>query len=112
MRAGVGAVALALLAAGCGGKLTRGLASQEVVVYFSAQATQADHVAVLHACSGLPGTSPEPLPAASAPRSSQVYDVRFRVDHATNRQLSDLLSCLSGQSRRGVLGYDIPDNTN
>jgi len=100
-----------LLLAGCGGKLTRGLSVQEVVVYFSPSATPAQHAEVLHECSGIPGTTPEPLPGPSAPLSSRVYDVRFRVDHASNQQLARLLSCLSSHKSQGVGGYDIPDTS-
>lgn len=105
------AALLVLGLVGCGGKLTRGLGVQEVVVYFAANASAADHAAVLHECSGIPGTIPEPLPGPSAPLSSRDYGVRFRVDHASNVQLARLLSCLASHRSQGVVGYNIPDTS-
>ncbi|MHB2022535.1 MAG: hypothetical protein ACYCO3_04270 [Mycobacteriales bacterium] len=101
----------AALLSGCSGKLTRGLAAREVVVYFATEPTIAQQKAVLHACSGIPGTVAEALPKANAPLSTRVYGVRFRVDHATNKQLAKLLSCLSRQGSHGVSGYNIPSTT-
>lgn len=104
-------VIAASLLAGCSGKLTRGLSAREVVVYFATEAPRAQQEAVIHDCSGIPGTAPESLPKPGAPLSSRVYGVRFRVDHATNRQLAELLGCLSRQGSHGVTGYNIPSTT-
>jgi hypothetical protein len=102
---------VAVTASACGGKLTAGLSKQEVVVVFNPQATQAEHAAVRRDCSGIPGTSAEPLPGPGAPLASQVYDVRFRVDHASNAELNRLLVCLTHHQKQGVLSYDMPDNS-
>lgn len=101
--------AVAVLTSGCGSKLTAGLSKQEVVVVFNPQASQAEHAAVRRECSGIPGTYPEPLPGPNAPLVSQVYNVRFRVDHASNTELNRLLVCLTGHTNQGVESYEMPD---
>jgi len=98
----VGAVALGLLTGGCNSHLTGGLGMREEVVYFAPSASPADHVTALRRCSGLPGTTAEPLPGPGAPSSSRYYDVRFRVDHANDFQLNQLFECLYRQP--GVVG--------
>ena len=42
---------------------------------------------------------PEPLPTGASARlaSAQVNDVRFRVDHASDRDINQLLLCLRRQ---------------
>lgn len=84
-------------AAGCKNAYRR-----ELVVIFAASATPAQHAAALKACTGVaPNTSPEPL-VHSSYASSRAYDVRFRIDHADDRDLAKLQSCLAKQP--GVVG--------
>jgi hypothetical protein len=79
------------------------------VVYFSQNAPATDHVAALHACAHVtPEATPEPLPASSLP-SNAVGDIRFRIDHADDKQIALLTECLNKQP--GVRGVDTPDLT-
>lgn len=91
--------------AGCNNaNLTR----REAVVHFDPSATTADHTRVREACAtAAPHASPEPAPSASTRGVSPPYDVRFRVDHASDRDLNQLYQCLMHQP--GVLGVDVPD---
>lgn len=96
----------ALLVAGCN---TSSLTKQEVVVYFDPGASQADHVDALNACAhAAPAVTPEPIIKSTLP-ANQVGDVRFRVDHANDKDLALLTECLHKQP--GVEGFDIPDLT-
>jgi hypothetical protein len=99
---GVALVASVALA-GCNGSLSK----RELVVHFTQTATPAEHQAVLTACAhAAPNTSPEPMTVSRFP-SDQVGNVRFRIDHADDRDLSKLIACLNKQ--HGVVGVDIPD---
>jgi hypothetical protein len=89
---GAGAVA------GCGPNAYR----RELVVVFAASATPEQHAAALENCTGVaPNTSPEPIVHSSF-ASSRVYDVRFRIDHASDRDVAQLQACLAKQP--GVVG--------
>lgn len=96
--------AAALVTAGCAN-----LGRREVVVVFGQDSTQAQHRAARAACSGLPNASPEPLPTSTRYVSERLSDVRFRVDKASDGQISDLYNCLRKQP--GVVGVNIPDTT-
>ena len=102
--AGLAAVATSVALAGCnGGNISR----RELVVHFDTSATAADHDAARTACAtAAPHASPEPAPSASSRGVQPVNDVRFRVDHASDRDLNVLLQCLRRQ--RGVVGFDLP----
>jgi len=91
--------------AGCNNpNLTR----REAVVHFDQSATKADHDAARTACAdAAPHASPEPAPSASTRGVSPAYDVRFRIDHASDRDINQLEQCLRHQ--HGVVGVDIPD---
>src|SRR5450432_2132124 len=91
-RALVGAALLAALTA-C--RQTANLSKQEVVVQFTADATQADHARVWAMCQNVDGATPEPLVTKSNYPATLRFNVRFRVDHASNYQLQQLYSCLS-----------------
>src|SRR3954453_9411741 len=91
-------VLLCVAAAGGGKNAYR----RELVVVFAADATPAMHAAALRACTGAaPNTSPEPIVASSF-AASRASDVRFRIDHANDRDIAHLQACLSRQP--GVLG--------
>jgi hypothetical protein len=92
-----------------GGCNDSALTKTEMVVYFTPNAPEADHYAALKACSHV---SPEVVPEAidkSTLASNQVGDVRFRIDHANDKELAELTECLNKQA--GVEGVDEPDLT-
>jgi hypothetical protein len=89
---------------------TSALSKQELVVYFNQGAPMADHAAALQACAhATPDATPEPISTSSLP-SNAVGDVRFRIDHANDREVALLTECLAKQP--GVRGVDVPDLTN
>jgi hypothetical protein len=103
--AAVVAVAVALV----GGCNSSALTKREVVVYFTPNAPISDHAAALKACAhATPAAIPEPIVKSNLV-SDSVGDVRFRVDHADDRQLAILTECLNRQP--GVEGWDVPDLT-
>ena len=94
---------LVVTLAGCNPAISR----RELVVVFDQSATPAQHASVLQTCAqAAPRTSPEPL-GSSSTAAGRVNDVRFRVDHADDRDLNQLLQCLLKQP--GVTGYRLPD---
>ena len=69
---------------------------------FAQDATPEMHENALKACTGVaPHTSPEPI-VHSTFASSRVSDVRFRIDHANDREIAQLQACLGEQP--GVIG--------
>jgi hypothetical protein len=107
-RLGVGVVVVGALVvlSGCN---TSSLTKREVVVYFQQNAPQSEHVAALHACAHVtPAAVAEPI-GKSDLLSNSVGDVRFRIDHADDKQIAQLTECLNKQP--GVVGFDIPDLT-
>ncbi len=103
---GVVTAAALLAVAGCN---SSSLTKQELVVYFNDNATEAQHVAALHACAhAAPAASPEPITTSKLP-ADQVGNVRFRVDHANDKDIALLTECLTKQP--GVKGFDVPDLT-
>jgi hypothetical protein len=108
-RAGIGAVALGAIvfASGCN---TSSLTKRELVVYFTDNASESDHAAALNACANAaPNVHAEPITKSTLP-SNQVGNVRFRIDHADDKDIALLTECLDKQP--GVKGFDIPDLTN
>lgn len=108
-RLGIGCVAVAVAAVmtGCNASA---LTKRELVVHFDPAATSAQHHAALEACSHVtPEASPEPF-STTGPVATQVNNVRFRIDHANDKDIAMLEACLAKQP--GVVGDDIPDLTN
>jgi hypothetical protein len=100
------AAALGLVLAGCNASA---LTKRELVVYFTPDATQSQHLAALDACAHVtPEATPEPF-STTGPAADTVGNVRFRIDHADDKALAELETCLSKQP--GVQGADIPDLT-
>ena len=101
------ALVLGIAVAGCNaGALSR----RELVVHFDPSATSAQHRAALDACAHVtPEATPEPF-STTGPVSNQINNVRYRIDHADDRDIALLTTCLSKQP--GVVGEDIPDLTN
>ena len=101
----VGVVAIVGIA-GCN---SSALTKQELVVTFAQDAPASDHTAALRACAHVtPEATPEPMVTSSLP-SSRVGDVRFRIDHADDKQVALLTECLAKQP--GVIGVNVPDLT-
>jgi hypothetical protein len=102
-------VAAAGLLAGAAGCNDAALTKTELVVYFNQNAPLSDHTAALKACGHVtPETIPEPI-VKSRFASDAVGDVRFRIDHANDKELAELTECLNKQP--GVAGVDTPDLT-
>jgi hypothetical protein len=102
---GVVAAGLVVSLSGCNAS---SLSKVELVVYFGPNAPQSDHIAALRACSHVsPETVPEPIETASNLASDVVGDVRFRIDHANDKEIAQLTECLNKQP--GVVGVDTPD---
>jgi hypothetical protein len=92
--------------AGCN---TAALTKVEMVVYFKQNAPVSDHLAALKACAhAAPNVTPEPIVKSNL-ASDAVGDVRFRIDHANDKDLALLSECLNKQP--GVAGIDTPDLT-
>ncbi len=95
-----------LALAGCN---TSALTKRELVFYFSPNATQAEHKAALTACEHVtPEAVPEPFDT-SGPTADLVGDVRFRIDHANDKEIAEVEDCMNKQP--GIAGVDIPDLT-
>lgn len=75
---------------------------------FGPGATQAEHVAARDHCLGFPNAVAEPM-TPSKYLSTDINNVRFRVDKASDAQLAALYSCLEKQ--KGVIGVNMPDTT-
>jgi hypothetical protein len=100
------AAGLLIALAGCNDSA---LTKVEMVVYFKPNAPLSDHSAALRACGTIsPETVPEPIMKSNLV-SDGVGDVRFRIDHANDKELAELTECLNKQP--GVEGVDTPDLT-
>ena len=97
------AVAVLLATAGCA-KFDAALGQQEAVVHFQDGTSNAARLTVRAACSHLPQATPEPLPTDHK-ASDLLYNVRYRVDHASDANLARLEQCL--QKFPSVDGVDI-----
>ena len=111
-RAAAAVVAAALLlpaAAGCA-KFDAALGQREGVVSFKDGTPNATRLKVRAGCSHVPQAIPEPLPTDHM-ASDLLYDVRYRVDHASDADLARLQQCL--QRFPSVVGIDIesPDGS-
>jgi len=91
--AGAVIAAAALAAAGCA-QFDAALGKQELVVAFRAGTSPATIMKARAACSSVPNASPEPMPT-SASATSAIYNVRFRIDHASDADIARLTQCLS-----------------
>jgi hypothetical protein len=101
-----GVIAAAVLlpaAAGCSA-FNAALGQREAVVHFRAGISNATRLKVRAACSHVPQATPEPLPTDHK-ASDLLYNVRFRVDQASDAELARLEECL--QKFPSVTGVDI-----
>ena len=91
---GVAAIGVATLPlSGCA-KFDAAMSQQEAVVTFTAGTTQATMLKVRDACGKVAGATPEAIPT-SINGTSGTYDVRFRVDQASDADIARLSKCLS-----------------
>jgi len=90
--AGIMLAVLAPAVAGCA-SFDRALGKREAVVQFQAQTSNPARLKVRAACSHVPQAIPEPLPTDHL-ASDMTYDVRYRVDHASDGDLAKLQQCL------------------
>jgi hypothetical protein len=95
VRAATAAVigAAALAASGCA-QFNAAMSKQEAVVTFAPGTPQAAMLSVRAACARVPGATPEAIPK-DANATNGVYDVRFRVDQASDADIARLSKCLS-----------------
>ena len=101
--AGAVIAAAVLASAGCA-KFDAALGKQELVVAFRPGTSPAAMMKARSACSNLPNATPEPTPT-SASATSGIYDVRFRIDHASDADIARLTQCLS--QFRSVQGVNV-----
>ena len=73
------------------------------MLFRSQVTTNGARLKVRAACAHLPHATPEPLPTGQ-PATSLSYDVRYRVDKATDGDLARLQQCL--QKFRSVAGIE------
>jgi hypothetical protein len=95
-RAAAAAALIAVAAgtlAGCA-KFDQALGQQELVVAFRAGTSQATMLTARAACSHLPHATPEPIPTALN-ATTGTYDVRFRIDQASDADIARLEGCLT-----------------
>jgi hypothetical protein len=91
---GVAAIGVATLPlSGCA-KFDAAMSQQEAVVTFTDGTTQATMLKVRDACGNVPGATPEAIPT-SINGTSGTYDIRFRVDQASDADIARLSKCLS-----------------
>ena len=91
--AGAVIAAAVLGSAGCA-KFDAALGKQELVVAFRPGTSQAAMMKARSACSTVPNATPEPMPR-TANATTGVYDVRFRIDHASDADVARLEGCLA-----------------
>lgn len=106
--AGVLIAAAACSAAGCA-KFNSSLGKQEAVVAFRPGTSQDAMMKVRSACSGMPGATPEAVPTGANATNGQ-YDVRFRIDQASDADIARLTKCLS--DFRAVQGVNLEQQGN
>ena len=99
-------VLVGFLSAACG-HLGSSLSQRELVVVFKPGTTDADREHVRSQCGSSAGVTLEPVGSQKLV-AQRVYNVRYRIDHASDAELAKLLDCLSKQ--KSVEGYDIPEH--
>jgi|SRR2546423_1009181 hypothetical protein len=98
-------LALGFALVGC--KAVSALSTQEVIVHFTPNAVESDHVRVAQTCGGLPHTTAQPIPKHEN-AGQALTDVHFLVNPGSGKNLNTLYACL-GRFPGVVLGYDTPD---
>ena len=104
--AGVAALALG----GCSQNFDAAMSKREVVVVFAPDASRAVQTQVRDTCAKVtPRTVPEPMPTTDSGVNRR-YGVRFRVDKASEQDLTKLYDCL--KRHKSVVGVNSPDDDN
>jgi hypothetical protein len=85
--------AASVLLSGCA-KFDAAMSQQEAVVSFTSGTPQATMLKVRAACAKVPDATPEAIPP-SLNATDGTYDVRFRVDNASDADIALLSKCLS-----------------
>lgn len=102
----LGLVVLAV--GGCSQNFDATMSKREVVVMFAPDASRATQERVRATCAKVsPRAVPEPMPTVDNGVNRR-YGVRFRVDNATERDLTKLYACL--QRDKSVVGVNSPDD--
>src|SRR5437899_212789 len=91
--AGAALAALAVVAAAGCASFDATFGKQEAVVRFRPHTAEAVQLKVRAACSHLPRARPEPVPTDPVAAGSG-YEVRYRVDSASDADLARLQQCL------------------
>jgi hypothetical protein len=99
------AVLLLAGASGCA-SFDKAFGQREEVVQFKEQTPNATRLAIRQACSHIPMATPEPLPR-HASLAGMPYDIRYRVDNASDADLARLQQCL--QKFPSVVGLNPED---
>jgi hypothetical protein len=86
-------LALALAAAGCA-SFDATFGKQEAIVQFHPQTPNSVRLKVRAACSHVPQATPEPVPTGHHASAMAAYEVRYRVDNASDGDLAKLQQCL------------------
>jgi hypothetical protein len=103
--------ALLLAAVSLTGCNTSALTKRELIVHFADGTSNSQQLAARTACLHVtPETVPEPLPTNDRFVSDNLNDVRYRIDHANDKEVAQLEDCLHNQP--GVIGIDTPDAFN
>jgi hypothetical protein len=93
--------AAAVLLTGCA-KFDAAMSQQEAVVTFVDGTTQATMLKVRAACDTIPDATPEAIPT-NLNATVGTYEVRYRVDQASDADIARLSKCLSKfTSVRGI----------
>jgi hypothetical protein len=102
-----GALAALVLAGASGcASFDKTFGEREMVVQFKSQTPNSMRLKVRQACSHIPLATPEPLPT-HASLAGMLYDVRYRVDNASDADVARLQQCL--EKFPSVVGVDPED---
>jgi hypothetical protein len=91
--AAAASAAAAVTLSGCA-KFDAAMSQQEAVVTFKDGTPQAAMLKVRDACAKVPGATAESIPP-SVNGTTGTYDVRYRVDQASDADIAELSKCLS-----------------
>jgi len=102
-------VCLFVVVSGCSQNFTTTMSKREVVVVFHANTARSTQVKVRADCRKItPHASAEPMPTSDSAVNRR-YGVRYRVDGASDQDLSRLYQCLTKHD--SVAGVQNSDNS-
>ncbi len=105
---GLAVVLVGGVTAGCAG-FDKAFGKREAIVMFRQGTPRSVRLVVRATCSHLPRARPEPLPTDQK-LSDLLNDVRYRIDDASDADLSRLENCLTRFS--SVRGVETPQDNN